>query len=760
TDHALSRLELGIRNVSRKENAFTSLEEKSISQLQGELNEDESPSTIFTLNVSEEALVSGEYELRLTNHGDNGSFKHVDFRTLIIDRIAPRVEVGGFKPINGLVNLFDEIQANFTEPIDNTSFDPVTWFTLERLNHPNTPEDFKSNVESYASGSTLGIYLKESASNYDGDTLRLTLNKEEVKDQAGNKLVGAHVYEFVLNLSEEVSTTPELASIRLEEPINWIFNRDANIDLELPLTIRYAEFDLFGKEVDTLVLEIRKEVVSNPLDTTWIELRTLTKSELETTLTRFSQTDGAVVLNAAAFENIPNGNYLMRARLVSNLLKETTFSNVLEGRVDTTKPYVVTLSPSSEEEFLRYGEEVSFTYSETISSLTLDPTNLAGSDVREIFEVSYLFVDESGASQEIDITQIWLNETSNEIQSLIQIDGGTVTFPSMPMSFFQEYLEGKVKFTLKGMRDEAENRQSNTESVIYELDESSLISAIVRQVGFDCQLGTGSLEVIESDELFTYRIVSAGEIAGIKQGTGSSILFEDLPAGLYTLEMTDNSGNWVRITQVEVEALDEVADPSELRIITSVPVDQIKAGEPVRFGSDIAANQFEWIFKWEDGEMTSNMARPVIIFPVGGIEIDVSLIATFESGCSISYTKENWANVEASGDEAVSSVEETPSSQASVNNTALELYPNPANDVLNISFYSISVKDPLADNRIIVDIYTMKGEKVMHQRVPNPEEGEASISLDVSSLIPNIYIIKIRGVQFGDSVYSFPFVKE
>ncbi|MEO1255856.1 MAG: hypothetical protein AAFY41_13390, partial [Bacteroidota bacterium] len=455
-----------------------------------------------------------------------------------------------------------------------------------------------------------------------------------IQDKAGNHLVGENTYEFVLNLSD-TGTTPEVASIRLEEPISWNFNRDLNVEQQIPLTIRYSGLDIFDSEVDSIIFELRNETLQEPEDASWKTLAVYSKTEIESTLDQFGRTNGEVEITSDAFETISNGSYILRARVISNLLGETFVSNVLNGRVDTTKPYLVTVSPLPEIGILTYGEPVSFTFNEDLSEVLIDPANIEESDIKEVFSVSYLYTDENGLPQEQDITEAWIDLETNEKRSLVLINDGTVTFPPMAVSYFQDFIGGRVKFTLKGVRDELGNTQSNSESVIYLVDESSLASTIYNQVSFDCGSGLGSIEIVDTDDLLMYRMVSNGKLFGTKEGNGSSIYFDNLPAGNFALEVTDNSELWTKLANVWVEARDEVADPSELTISTTVPLDSIIAGTPVGFTSNITAMSYKWLFEWEGGVITSKMEQPLVIFPTGGIDVDVSLIASFESKCSI-----------------------------------------------------------------------------------------------------------------------------
>lgn len=64
----------------------------------------------------------------------------------------------------------------------------------------------------------------------------------------------------------------------------------------------------------------------------------------------------------------------------------------------------------------------------------------------------------------------------------------------------------------------------------------------------------------------------------------------------------------------------------------------------------------------------------------------------------------------------------------------LRIYPNPAKEILTI------VLPANNENKSSLEIFNILGNKVLNRNI-NPTNG--SISLDVSSLAPGVYIIKI-----------------
>ena len=78
----------------------------------------------------------------------------------------------------------------------------------------------------------------------------------------------------------------------------------------------------------------------------------------------------------------------------------------------------------------------------------------------------------------------------------------------------------------------------------------------------------------------------------------------------------------------------------------------------------------------------------------------------------------------------------------------ISLYPNPATDVLKISFplSSISAKD--------ISLFDINGR---HQQLIYPEKvGENEFSMNVNNLLPGIYIVKIKVL---DTYQTFRIIK-
>ncbi len=70
--------------------------------------------------------------------------------------------------------------------------------------------------------------------------------------------------------------------------------------------------------------------------------------------------------------------------------------------------------------------------------------------------------------------------------------------------------------------------------------------------------------------------------------------------------------------------------------------------------------------------------------------------------------------------------------------SALEIYPNPANDILRLSY---KVKEPRNAAMTITD---MSGRTVMHIDLSRKNVGDDNISTDVSGLTPGMYFVEIN----------------
>jgi len=74
------------------------------------------------------------------------------------------------------------------------------------------------------------------------------------------------------------------------------------------------------------------------------------------------------------------------------------------------------------------------------------------------------------------------------------------------------------------------------------------------------------------------------------------------------------------------------------------------------------------------------------------------------------------------------------------------LYPNPANDVLNV------IVDVESDESSDVTIYSTSGEMMQHVTLPAGEE-----QININKLRPGVYIVK---VTIGDETYSKKIIKK
>ncbi len=76
-------------------------------------------------------------------------------------------------------------------------------------------------------------------------------------------------------------------------------------------------------------------------------------------------------------------------------------------------------------------------------------------------------------------------------------------------------------------------------------------------------------------------------------------------------------------------------------------------------------------------------------------------------------------------------------------NTVVKLYPNPANNTLNVS------TSHMLDANSLLTVYSVTGAELIRQAFPvNPQV------IDLSSLKPGIYFIRARTAE-GNATYKF-----
>jgi len=112
------------------------------------------------------------------------------------------------------------------------------------------------------------------------------------------------------------------------------------------------------------------------------------------------------------------------------------------------------------------------------------------------------------------------------------------------------------------------------------------------------------------------------------------------------------------------------------------------------------------------------------------------LIMSYDTSGALTYLSD--AEYYSKGPDSIPHVDTVSGIARIANESALQLYPNPASDYLHIKFTSAF------DQRIAVSTIDMIGRVVIQNRAVNVKEGMNDVSYNVAHLPPGLYFIKIQ----------------
>ncbi|MEM9337406.1 MAG: Ig-like domain-containing protein [Bacteroidota bacterium] len=182
--------------------------------------------------------------------------------------------------------------------------------------------------------------------------------------------------------------------------------------------------------------------------------------------------------------------------------------------------------------------------------------------------------------------------------------------------------------------------------------------------------------------------------------------------------------------------------------------EEIHAGVPVVFNTDIDEAYYEWEFSWGGGvengggSMKSFERSPLVIFNVGDVKVDVKLTLMNETGCTFTRTEHRAYEVIGNDLTVIDGLDGTSlTSKVTVNATTLEMYPNPsAGEEVTISFTSTQT------DIVRATIYGMN-KAILDEQEFEITEGETDLSLDLRKLSSEgLFVVVLMADQFDRPV--------
>lgn len=179
--------------------------------------------------------------------------------------------------------------------------------------------------------------------------------------------------------------------------------------------------------------------------------------------------------------------------------------------------------------------------------------------------------------------------------------------------------------------------------------------------------------------------------------------------------------------------------------------EEIHAGVPVVFNTDIDEEYYEWEFSWGGGvdngggSMKSFERSPLVIFNIGDVKVDVKLTLMNETGCTFTRTEHRAYEVIGNDMTVIDDLSELSlTSKVTVNATTLEMYPNPsAREEVTISFTSTQT------DLVHATIYGMN-KAVLDEQDFEIEGGETDLTLDLRKLSSEgLFVVMLQADQFA-----------
>lgn len=285
----------------------------------------------------------------------------------------------------------------------------------------------------------------------------------------------------------------------------------------------------------------------------------------------------------------------------------------------------------------------------------------------------------------------------------------------------QVYLEDKELETFTNLRTSNEYHfQQGTQSLETRFAIHFSEPLEVSHANVACeQLGSVTI-VNEQTELINYQIANASnEIIAegtLNQGTNTIV---ELSAGIYTLNYTWNNG-YVAQDFVEIEGVQILSDAQALP--ESIEINQ---GSLLMLSKEIAgADNFSWFV---DGELIAESETFSYTFDIAGT-YQISFLAS-SSDCQL--TDLTYAVVKADETTSIFNLK-----------NEVKLYPNPANELFNIS------SDQLVGKNLAIKIYDAMQRLVINE-VISQFSGTKTIGLD--GLDAGIYFVNLQAEGINSS---------
>ncbi len=372
----------------------------------------------------------GSYQVRAIAVGDNGRKTISNGLSGRIDRTAPRM-TGVQAPDDGILDKGETAAISFTESMDCNGWNSAqATLRMTPFGASASSAIAAEDVEVHCAGSEVVFTFNEAVFKaHTGAAIDISI--EGMTDRAGNVPKAAIAHRFILGDLGNSTSSVELTSG--EEP--WIVNSEA---AEASFTL--SDFDLYSPEsvLDSIVVEYSIAGEAN-----WKTVEVLPTATLAAYHSDHGKDEGLAPTYPVTWKpraGILETDYQVRAIAFGGKYRPR-YSAILEGRIDRTAPYF-TGKASPDGGILRYGEEVSLTFTEALLESSVNPTTV-------ILEQKLVSIDELG-----DETTEWVPVASE--MYFAQADGHAAAI-FFDESFTQNFEDEILRVTVGNLRDRSRN---------------------------------------------------------------------------------------------------------------------------------------------------------------------------------------------------------------------------------------------------------------------------------------------------------------